>query len=241
MAEACRELEVPIIGGNVSLYNQSPQGAIDPTPVVGVVGLLEPVGKGKDKGLKPVGQAFKQAGDFIFLTGKDLEELGGSEYLAVIHQRKAGKPPRIDLHLEKRVHQLCAAAASDQLLSSAHDLSEGGLAVALAESCLGGGENDGEAIGCEVHIPTPGRWDAALFGESQSRVLFSCPPQNAAQLEKLAAKHRVPLQRLGEIGGRRLVVEHSPVNMDQVMNLGLDELEDAWKGAFTMMEGSHAN
>jgi phosphoribosylformylglycinamidine synthase len=241
MAEACRELEVPVIGGNVSLYNQSPQRAIDPTPIVGVVGLLEPVGKGSEKSLKPVGQAFKRAGDIILLAGKDLEELGGSEYLATIHKRKAGKPPKMDLHLEKRVYQLCAQAAAEELLSSAHDLSDGGLAVALAESCLGGGELDGPGLGCTVELPQPKRWDAALFGESQSRVLFSCSSANAAKLEKIAQELHVPLARIGETGGRRLVIEHRPVSRQQVLNLSLEELETAWKGAFAMMEGSYAS
>ncbi|HHX73451.1 MAG TPA: phosphoribosylformylglycinamidine synthase subunit PurL [Firmicutes bacterium] len=213
MSAACLAFGTPVIGGNVSFYNEHEGKAIYPTPVVGMVGLLEDVEK-------RCTQAFKAAGDAIVLLGSTYDELGGSEYLAVIHGLVKGKPPALDLEKEKAVQQAVLAAIRQGLLHSAHDLSEGGLAVALAESTF---EN---FIGAEVHLATAGlRRDSLLFGESQSRILVSVPQDKLALLQEVAVHYNVPLQVIGRTGGDRLKVSFDD---RQVINLGVKALHAAW-------------
>jgi len=200
MAEACRVLDTPVISGNVSLYNETNGEAIYPTPVVGMLGVLDDVRYRLE-------MAFRNAGDLVFLLGVDpaggalpgdAATLGGSEYLASIAGRVAGRP-RIDLNLERRLQRTVLRAARSGLLSSAHDCAEGGLAVALAECCIAGG------VGLDaVAIHLAGRADAALFGEAQSRIVVSVAPERAEALLAIAADESVPVVMLGTTGGDRL-------------------------------------
>ena len=160
MAEACRVLNSPVIGGNVSLYNENAKGAIYPTPVVGMVGLVHDLDHITTQG-------FKNEGDVIILLGDTKAELGGSEFQYILHGVTEGRPPQIDLQIEIEPAAYGACCYPAWLVASAHDLSEGGLAVALAESCISGG------IGAEVNFNTELRSDIALFSESQSRILLS--------------------------------------------------------------------
>lgn len=200
MAAACRALGVPVISGNVSLYNEtSAPGqdavAVYPTPVVGMLGLLEDVDRCVPMGFAAPDDAVLLAGAGVARDGEleagDSASLGGSEYLREFHHLTAGRPA-IDLDLEARLHRFLLAAAGLGLLRSAHDCSHGGLAVTLAECCLAGD------LGLEGRIPS-GRLDAALFGEAQSRVVISCREADVAALQALAAAHDVPLGRLGAV------------------------------------------
>ncbi len=187
MAEACREFNVPVTGGNVSLYNESPAGAIDPTPTVGMVGLIE---NSKDI----TTQFFKQAGDVILLVGELGNELGASHYLKIVHGRKEGPPPRLDFAREKALQAAVRALIKIGLVESAHDCSEGGLAIALVESCLSGPEPHG----AEVDFGETGlRADVLIFNETQSRIIISVKKQNASAALALLEWRGVPAHRLG--------------------------------------------
>ena len=196
LAEMCRAFGTPVTGGNVSLYNESPAGAIDPTPTVGMVGLIEDQSH-------IVTQGFKQSGDAILLLGGWGDELGGSQYLAVVHGRKEGLPPRLDVQRELALHDALRTLGRAGLLRSAHDCSEGGLAVALAECCVSGADR----IGAQVALDVSGRPDVGLFNETQSRVVISVRETDAdtalARLDALG----VPAWRLGSVGGEKLVID----------------------------------
>lgn len=192
--DACLALGLAVVSGNVSFYNETEGRAIPPTPTVAMVGILPDV-------TRHVTQWFKQAGDIIVLLGETKEELGGSEYLALIHGRVAGSPPALDLSQEKRLQELCLTAAQEGLLSSAHDVAEGGLAIALAESCI---SHPDRAIGARVQLPSGLRPDVLFFSESQSRVLVSVPPAALSRLQVLARSASFPLFILGEVGGNEL-------------------------------------
>ena len=215
IADACTALGIPITGGNVSFYNETEGESIYPTPVVGTVGILE------DKTCR-VSHHFKGRGDWIYLAGLTTDELGGSEYLKTIHGRIEGLPPRLDLDQEKAVQAFIRDAAARKRLRSAHDLSEGGLAVALAESLFG---PLGETVGATVSLECPGRVDAMLFSEGTSRILLSVAKEHAEELEALAGNQRVALSRLGITGGDRLRVQ---INGVDAMSFELSELRDGW-------------
>ncbi len=194
MASACRQLTAPVISGNVSLYNETKGKAIYPTPVVGMVGLIEDVDR-------HCTSSFKDEGDVVFLLGsQDEGGLAGSEYLEVMHGSIAGRP-FINLGLEKRVQQCCLSLIKEGIITSAHDCSDGGLAIALAECCLAGD------IGFRGVWEVQGRVDAALFGELQSRIIVSVAPTRAIELEERAAQERIRLRKLGVVGGKRLIIE----------------------------------
>ncbi len=211
MVRACRELKIPVISGNVSLYNETKGKAIYPTPVVGMVGLIEDVAKHCISG-------FKNEGDMVFLLGDSQtvdSSIGGSEYLELIHGIIKGNP-YIDLGMEKRLQRCCLKAIGQGLISSAHDCSEGGLGVTLAESCLANG------LGfVSRDWKSEGRLDAALFGEAQSRIIVSVVPKSARKLEKLAARYQIAATRLGTVGGKRLILKG-------YIDLSLKELGEAW-------------
>lgn len=200
MADACRALGVPVVSGNVSLYNETQGEAIYPTPVVGAVGLM-------DDARCALGAAFDAPGLVVLLLGgapADAGEgapLAGSEYLATAHGMVAGKPA-IDLDAEARLQRLLVALARERLLRSAHDCADGGLAVALAESAALGGVGFTGGSGW----PSAGRWDAALFGESPSRAVVSCAEGDAERIESAARAEGVPCVRLGATGGDRFAV-----------------------------------
>lgn len=198
LAEMCRAFNTPVTGGNVSLYNENPAGAVDPTPTVGMVGLID-----DEKHI--VTQSFKKTGDMILLLGSPGDELGGSQYLAVVHGRKEGLPPRLDVTRELALHDAVRALGRMGLLRSAHDCSEGGLAVALAESCVSGADR----LGAQVTLLDGAgqRADVALFNESQSRVVISVTAGNVSAVLALLSWRGVPARKLGAVGGAELAID----------------------------------
>jgi len=212
--DACLALETPVVSGNVSFYNETDGHNIPPTPAIAMVGLLDDV----DTMVTPW---WKGEGDVIVLLGRTREELGGSEYLAVIHRLVRGTPPWIDLEAEKRLHRLVLEAAHERLLRSAHDVGEGGVAVALAECCFGG-----TRLGARVALELDEglRPDAVLFGESQSRMLLSVRRRNLSRLRDLARREDVPLFVLGEVRGHSLVIEG-------LIDVGVESARERWRRA----------
>ena len=190
MAEACRVFHTPVTGGNVSLYNENPRGAIYPTPVVGMIGVLDDVER-------YVRAQFQSPGDAVLLLGTSRDELGGTEYLKVVFGLVAGDAPAIDLQHECGLQQALVDLAEAGLLRSAHDCAEGGLAVALAECAVG---NDERMLGVEVELHDETPTAALLFGESQGRVIISCSDGDAMQVMGIAEKHGVPCRRIGRVG-----------------------------------------
>ena len=190
IGEACRALDTPVTGGNVSFYNESPEAAVLPTPVIGMLGVLPDFEKA-------IPSAFQEPGDMIVLLGKEFGEIGGSEYLFQRTGQVLGDAPRLDLAAEKRLQALCIELAASSVIRSAHDCAEGGLAVALAESLIESSPTLGASID---HLPeAEKRPDCALFGETQSRILVSCNP-NTYEALKAAAEHRqVPIAVLGRV------------------------------------------
>jgi phosphoribosylformylglycinamidine synthase len=173
--------------------------------VLGVVGLIEDIGRA-------VGPGFKAAGDAVVLFGESLEEIGGSEYLKTVHGLEAGAPPAIDLELERRTQECVLEAIEAGLLRSAHDLSEGGLAVALAECAFHGGRG----LGCEIDLDGTARADVLLFGESQSRILATSRKAEAAKLLALAARRGVPAKLIGRVGGGDIAVRQAGLEIVRV-------------------------
>ncbi|AEI45833.1 phosphoribosylformylglycinamidine synthase subunit PurL [Paenibacillus mucilaginosus] len=215
MAEACRKLNTPVIGGNVSLYNENARGAIYPTPVVGMVGLVHDTDHITTQG-------FKNEGDIVLLLGETKAELGGSEFQYVVHGVTEGRPPQIDLDVEKTLLDTVLGAIQKGLVASAHDLSDGGLAVALAESCISG------RLGANVNLTTDLRADIALFSESQSRLLLSAAPEKASELEAVLKAAGVPVQVIGKVEGTSLQVQ---VNGSAAIDAAVAELQQVWKDA----------
>jgi phosphoribosylformylglycinamidine synthase len=194
MADACRALQTPVTGGNVSFYNESGDSAIWPTPVIGMLGLI-------DDHRLVVRSGFPRPGLYVYLLGETLPELGGSEFGEVILGRVSGRPPSLDLDREAALIRLLQRAAHDDLLDSAHDCSDGGLAVALAESALAG--DTGFAVSLPGDLPP----HVTLFAESASRVVVSVAPERAQRFEDLVMALHVPFARLGETGGPRMVFD----------------------------------
>ena len=193
MAAACAALDVPVVSGNVSLYNETRGQAIYPTPMVGMIGKLDSV-------QRRTTLAFQQEGDVIALLGPQTDHCGGSEYLSQIHGQVTGQTPPIDLDMEARVQSVCRQVVRNGLVNSAHDCSQGGLAVALAESAIAG------KIGFTADIPGDGRNDGLLFGEGQSRIVVSLPEQNQAAVCALAEEQGVPFAVIGRVHGQALVL-----------------------------------
>jgi len=218
MGRACEALGVPVVSGNASLYNETRGEAVYPTPVVGVLGLLE------DISLLAT-PAFAD-GELVVLLGQNAargrgSDLAGSEYLELVHGLVAGRP-RIDLERERRVQGLCRRAIREGVVAHAHDCSDGGLAVALAEACIAG------EVGFEGDFPCVGRWDAALFGEAQSRIVVSLESGHLDALKRLAEEMGVPLCVLGTATGKRFQIEglvDLPMSrVDHAWHYGLEEL-----------------
>jgi phosphoribosylformylglycinamidine synthase II len=210
MADACRAFGIPITGGNVSFYNETAgEGAIPPTPTIGLVGLLDDV-------TCAVPAAFGGAGDDVLLLGETRAELGASEYLAVRHGLERGAPPALDLAAERRLHDVLVAAAERRLVRSAHDCAEGGAAVALAECAIRSG------FGLDCALPAAGpRPELALFAESAARAVLSCAPANTEALFALARAHGVPAARIGQTGGARIRIVPG-------VDVSLSEAHDLW-------------
>ncbi|MBZ4666468.1 phosphoribosylformylglycinamidine synthase subunit PurL [Mahella sp.] len=214
MAEACRALDTPVISGNVSFYNETDRGAIYPTPTVGMAGVMEDV-----KHITT--QAFKKDGDAIVLLGETKEELGASQFLNIIYGMQKGKVPDINLEKESSVQKATLKAIQEGIISSAHDCSDGGLAIALAESCISGRK------GAYVNLKFGIRTDALLFGESQSRILISLKPEYLDKLFVICESFGVPCQVIGTVYGDRLNVD---VNGNKVVQLPVEEMKDKWEG-----------
>ena len=189
MAEACKYFETPVTGGNVSLYNETGGRAVYPTPVIGMVGILEDVSRA-------LGHSFTQDGDLILLLGENREEIGGSEYLYRSEGVVAGCPPVVDLAAERQLQRATLSLHEEGLLHSAHDCAEGGLTCALAESALSGLEGP---WGVEVELNEPLAPVALLFGETQGRVLISCDRDDAHRVLSVAENHQVPTSVLGTV------------------------------------------
>jgi phosphoribosylformylglycinamidine (FGAM) synthase-like enzyme len=195
MKEACTAFSTPVTGGNVSFYNEGPSGAIIPTPVIGMLGLLERVDLSMNS-------KFKNPGDAIIELGVNKGEIGGSEYLAMRKNKILGDAPGIDLEYESRIHTLCQKYAAKKLVTSMHDISDGGLAVALIE-CL----NTSDDLGCTIELNNLEkiRYDFLLFGESQSRIIVSCRPVNLNVVLHEAKKLKIDAKKIGDVTKKRIV------------------------------------
>ncbi len=215
LAEGCRQFNTPVTGGNVSLYNQSPAGPIDPTPTVGMVGIV-------DDAAHITTQAFKADGDAVLLVGDLGSEMGASHFLKVVHGQKAGRTPRLDFAREKAVQAAVLDLIRAGQVKSAHDCSEGGLAVALAECCIGGN------LGAEIQLSATGlRPEQALFNESQSRIVITVAPAHVDSVLQTLKQHSVPAQKLGTVGGDQLAISvHT-----QRLVWPVEALNDTWGGS----------
>ncbi|MFH1011734.1 MAG: phosphoribosylformylglycinamidine synthase subunit PurL [bacterium] len=209
MGEACRTLDLPVTGGNVSFYNESKGKAVPPTPVIGMVGLLEDVSQAVPSG-------FQEEGDFIALLGILGPDLGGSEYLHVIHNLVTGAVPEVDFLQHKALLELLICLADHRLIRSAHDISEGGLAVCLAEACMA------NHLGAVLTFPWVGRPLEVLFAESTPCVVASVEGGNWANFRAVCAMHDVPVQMLGRVGTDSLVINHWVI-------LSVEEMEQIYE------------
>jgi len=199
MGEACRQLNTPVTGGNVSFYNENPDGAIYPTPVIGMIGIMDDVHLHTTTW-------FKSPGDWIVLLGRNKGEVGGSEYIKMVHDLIAGDAPSLDLKFEKRLQQFLLQAIHNGWIKSAHDTAEGGLAVALAECCFLDHEH---WVGAEIKLGENMRSDFLLFAEDQSRIVVSVAAEDLTHLQQLAKKQEIPLLVLGKVtNNARLRIHH---------------------------------
>jgi phosphoribosylformylglycinamidine synthase subunit PurL len=214
LAEACRRFDTPVTGGNVSLYNQNPNGAIDPTPTVGMVGVI-------DQERWITRQYFRDASDVIYLIGPIGHELGASQYLTIIHGRREFLPPRLSYDLELGVQAVVLALIQQGLVKSAHDCSEGGFGVAIAECCISGERRIGAAVDFG-HWPE--RLDQILFNESQSRVIISVGAEDVDAMETVCAAAEIPFGRVGEVGGSELIIS----TRRETLQWDVAELYQAW-------------
>ncbi len=220
---ACLALGTPVTGGNVSFYNENPDGAIYPTPVIGMLGVVDD--------LSHVTTAwFKSPGDLVVLLGHNKGEIGGSEYLKLIHGQVAGDCPTLELDFEGRLQACCLQAIRHGIVASAHDISDGGLAVALAECCFLGPRQ----LGINASVATDLRADFVLFGEDQSRIILSLKPADLETLQAIAATHNIPVAELG------VVTEDSQLMVNDWLNVRTDELKDLHHGAIRAVMDSGA-
>ncbi len=218
LADGCQELGIPVTGGNVSFYNQTGAVAIHPTPIVGVLGVLDDVAQ-------RIPMGFAHDNDVVFLLGDTTAELSGSEWAWVAHGHLGGRPPQVDFAREQAIAAFMARAAELQLVHSAHDLSDGGLAQALVESTLRKG------VGVAIALPDGADPFVSLFSESAGRVLLSVSRGHRQAFEALAAEHEMPITALGITGGDRFVVK------DQ-FEVPLDELYAAWSATLPSIFGT---
>ena len=218
LGDACRALGTPVTGGNVSFYNEAGDSAIWPTPIVGMLGVID------DYRLRtPSG--FPGPGHVVYLLGETFAELGGSEFADVVLGTVAGAPPSLDLDRECALIEVLVEGSRQDLLASAHDCSDGGLAVALAESAIAG--DTGFAITLSGDLP----WHVTLFAESASRAVVAVTPEHAARLEELSGDLHVPFARLGETGGPRMV-------FDSLFEATMEETREAYEAAIPSLLGA---
>ncbi|MDY6855706.1 MAG: phosphoribosylformylglycinamidine synthase subunit PurL [Thermodesulfobacteriota bacterium] len=215
VSEACKRLNTPVVGGNVSFYNETQGEAIYPTPTVAMAGIIYDIRLFQT-------QWFKDSGDLVVLLGKSYEEMGGSEYLATIHGIEEGIPPEIHMDIEIAVQDTCLEAIQNGLIKSAHDCSEGGIAVALAECCFSSPDfHRGVKISIDKEKM---RGDCLLFGESQSRIIVSLEKDKLDKLKKIAKKNNAPFSVIGEVGTDRLVIEG-------LIDCDIESLKRQWRNA----------
>ena len=211
MGEACRFFDTPVTGGNVSFYNESPDSAVYPTPTIGMLGLVEDLSH-------ITTSFFKNEGDLIYVLGEDKEELGGSEYLKVVHKKVEGNSPQIDLSIEKKLQDTVLELSERNLINSAHDISEGGIVCALAECCI---INEEKKLGAEVTIPIKSRKDFSYFSETQSRIIVSVSKNKKDEFENILHSSIQPFIQSGVVTGKSL-----KVNSD--IDVSLTELADLY-------------
>jgi phosphoribosylformylglycinamidine synthase len=251
IAEACTALEIPITGGNVSFYNETLGRSIDPTPVLGVLGMIEDASHA-------LGMAFRNDGDAILLldgnsgwaqttsgpnswkvyfpidssqqTPEIAREFSSSEYARTIHAVESGKPPAVHLVAEKRLLAVLVALAAETNLQSAHDVSDGGIAVTLAESCFAS-----KGLSAEISLTNKEPDEAALFGERGARAVVSVTPENVAAVRRIAAQYEVPVVELGRVTRGEFRIE---LNGKTVVSADLPSLADAWSGALERLLGT---
>jgi phosphoribosylformylglycinamidine synthase len=231
MAEACRVFNTPVVSGNVSFYNETEGRGILPTPVIGMIGLVEDVHRVVQPG-------FKQAGDVIVVLGTTADDLSLSEYAAVVEGFSTeeliagGVVPKIDLQVERAVQNVCLEAAETGLLASAHDCSDGGLAVALAECCFS--SLNRATIGAEVSLPESLRGSlptaSMLFSESPSRIILSFPASSRAAIENIAEREKCPFAVIGQVGGNILRIN---LDEEQVICAEISEIENVWRSSLS--------
>lgn len=206
MGEACRFLDTPVTGGNVSFYNESPESAVYPTPTIGMLGLIED--------LSHITRSyFSENGSVIYILGKDEEEIGGTEYLKTVHGMVKGDCPKLDLTKEKKLHDNLLFLIRSGWVLSAHDVSDGGAAVALAECCI---MNQEEAIGAEISLPAGSREDFTFFSETQSRVIISVKPENTLVVEEYLRSRNQEYIRAGVTGGKSLKINGYEFDLSDV-------------------------
>ena len=227
IGDTCLFFDIPVVSGNVSLYNETKGEAIFPTPTVAVVGLIE------DQ-KKIMTQGFKKPGHRIGLIGFTLEELGGSEYLKVLFDKTEGKAPALDRKNEKQVQEFCLELIQKGLIQSAHDCSEGGLAIAIAESCFAAPE---EALGAKLELESTLRGDTLLFGESQSRIVISFPEELTEQIENLALSYHVDFSLIGVTGGSQFTVS---INGQEYIKQEIESIKNIWKTSLGRYAGQIA-
>lgn len=218
IGEACRVLETPVTGGNVSFYNESPTKAVYPTPVIGMLGLIDDINH-------VTRSYFQNEGDLIYLLGTTNQEIGGSEFLKVIHNKIAGLPPSLDLNFEKKLQHALLNIIKNGLVVSAHDLSDGGLAVAVAESCV---MNREKTFGAKISFTPSFRMDYFLFSESQSRILISISKDNKNRMESELKKLGIPFEKIGVVQGETLEISDK-------IHLAIDEISDVYFNSITKL------
>lgn len=222
IGEACRVLDTPVTGGNVSFYNESSSSAIYPTPVIGMLGLIENFEK-------TVPNYFVNEGEIIIVLGKFGNEVGGSEYLFLQTGQIAGDAPKLDLQYEKRLHALCLELISSQLITSAHDVSEGGLATALVEASIGGSRIIGATIrNLDMKLSRP---DFVLFGESQSGIVVTTTLDNLNKVIAKAEQYEIDARAVGETTGE------SRMKIANVINLSLEEAKNEYEQSIPKLMG----
>jgi phosphoribosylformylglycinamidine (FGAM) synthase-like enzyme len=219
MSEACRVLDVPVISGNVSFYNETEGRSIYPTPEVAMVGVIPNLGSLPEPW-------FQRDGDRVVLLGEDRSEFGGAAYLRLLHGIEQGRPPVVELEAELRLAELLRSAIARGWLRTAHDLSEGGLAVALAEACFG----RRRLLGVRVEVPLEG---ADLFSESQGRAIVACPPAALERLLRAAEESGVPAREIGEVGGEDLEVRAG----GDTLRVPVASLHEIWSTALPIALG----
>jgi phosphoribosylformylglycinamidine synthase len=212
IADACKLFNVPVVSGNVSLYNEGPEAAVFPTPTIGMVGVLDNVDKNAT-------MSFKNDGDVIIMLGTTRDELGGSEYLAVKHGKEEGFPPMLNFRVELGVQNTTLAAIRADLVTSAHDCSEGGIAVTLAESAINGGK------GATIELESTDRLDTTLFAESQSRIILTANPANVDAIKAIAEDQDIPFTIIGTVGGTNLKIT---VDGEETINLPVEKIANAF-------------